>query len=86
MKSLVPLAMISGTVLGLSAKGQESRQPTRRPPGSPSAVTLKLRREAAKVATAKFSQLFSTLSDGTIRPDLKLSARNRPTWPIGSRS
>jgi hypothetical protein len=75
MKSLMTLAMISGTVLALSAKGQESGQPTRGPQRSPSAVTLKLRREAAKVATANFSQLFSALSDGKIRPALKLSAR-----------
>ncbi len=73
MKSLVKLAMIVGAFLALSANGQESRQPKPGLRGSPSAIVLKLRREAAKMATAGLSELFSALSDKEIRAELKLS-------------
>jgi hypothetical protein len=74
MKSFVTLAMMFGTFLALTANAQEGRQRAKGALGSPSGVILTLRREAAKTATARFSQLFSALSEEKIRAELKLSA------------
>ncbi len=75
MNWLGKVAMIFGTFLALTANAQESRPPVSRPQGSSSAVILKVRTEAAKMATARFSRLFSALYEQKIRGELILSAK-----------
>ena len=78
MRSLVKLGMMLGTflatLLALNGNAQESQQPATRSRESASPVIPKLRDEAAKMGTARFSKLFSALSDKKIRAELRLTA------------
>jgi hypothetical protein len=75
MNSPATFAMIVGTLLALSANAQDSRKSASQPQGQPSAVVARLRDEAAKVGTGKFSELFWALSERKIRAELGLSAQ-----------
>jgi hypothetical protein len=74
MKWRVKLAIVCTIIAFSTANAQENRPSTSRPPGSSLTVIAKLRAEAAKLDSARVSELFSVLPQGTIRAQLKLSS------------